>query len=134
LPRDEQRHEPPLQAYKRIVRILKCLRPELANAGKARDDAPSCFLEHAVINAPMTDFNKQHGAYYEDAKAVLRFLWNAARNGSAKKFVAVSGMEWLFRQGGRRRCSRASRSRPGSTSASSRRPSIADKPPEAWDF
>jgi hypothetical protein len=85
--------------FKRIVRILKCLRNELADAGKTGGDAPSCFLEHAVFNAPNASFNKQEGSYYEDVKAVLGFMWNAARDGSAKKFVQVSGMEWLFRQG-----------------------------------
>jgi len=85
--------------YKRIVRILKCLRNELVDSRKSGGDAPSCFLEHAVFNAPNTTFNKQEGTYYEDVKAVLGFLWNAARDGSATKFVEVSGMQWLFRKG-----------------------------------
>jgi hypothetical protein len=85
--------------FKRIVRILKCLRNELADGPKAGGDAPSCFLEHAVFNAPNTSFNRQEGSYDEDVKAVLGFLWGAARDGSAKKFVEVSGMEWVFRPG-----------------------------------
>jgi hypothetical protein len=85
--------------YKRLVRILKSLRNDLATAGKVGGDAPSCFLEHAVFNAPQSCFNKEEGSYYEDVKAVLGFLWNAARDERAKKFVEVSGMHWLFRQG-----------------------------------
>ncbi len=85
--------------YKRIVRILKCLRTELGDRRRVGGDVPSCFLEHAVFNAPSTDFNKREGAYYDDVKSVLTFLWNAARDGRAKKFVEVSGMEWLFRPG-----------------------------------
>lgn len=83
--------------YKRVVRILKCLRSELADARKCGGDTKSCFIEHAVFNAPGSCFNKQEGSYYEDVKAVLGFLWNAARDDRAKKFVEVSGMEWLFR-------------------------------------
>jgi Nucleotidyltransferase domain len=83
--------------YKRVVRILKCLRSELANARKPGGDAKSCFIEHAVFNAPETSFNKQESSYYEDVKSLLTFLWNAARDGRAKEFVEVSGMEWLFR-------------------------------------
>ena len=61
--------------YKRVVRILKRLRDELADAHKAGGDTASCFLEHVVFNAPNTNFNTQEGSYYEDVQAVLAFLW-----------------------------------------------------------
>ena len=83
--------------YKRIVRILKCLRNELATGKSLGGDAPSCFLEHAVFNAPNTRFNQVEGSYYEDVRAVLTFLWTAARTGSARDFIEVSRMQRLFR-------------------------------------
>lgn len=83
--------------YKRIVRILKCLRNELAKRKILGGDAPSCFLEHAVFNTPNTRFNQVEGSYFDDVRSVLTFLWTAARTGSASSFIEVGGMQRLFR-------------------------------------
>ena len=89
--------------YKRVVRILKRMRDEFRNSGAdaqraaAADPLRSVFLEHAVFNAPNHCFNLSDGTYYEDVKAVVKHLWNAAREPQqAARMMAVNGMHPLF--------------------------------------
>jgi hypothetical protein len=88
--------------YKRVVRILKCLRDDIAESGAsdARVVARairSCFLEHAAYNAPDTCFALTEGSYYGDVRAVISHLWNAARDHRAAALAEVGGMQALFR-------------------------------------
>lgn len=60
----------------------------------------SCFIEHAVFNVPNDKFNLADGAYYDDVRASVAHLWNAARDaGRSAALVQVDGMLKLFRPG-----------------------------------
>lgn len=89
--------------YKRVVRILKCLRDELRQSSLSAvrvvaNATPSCFIEHAVFNVPDHLFNQNDGSYYDDVRSTLRSLWNAARDPShAGSLKEVSMLHSLFR-------------------------------------
>jgi len=84
--------------YKRVVRILKCLRNELSETGSADARATkSCFLEHAVYNVPHERFNRSEGTYYDDVKGVVTHLWQVARDQRAARLTEGSEMQLLFR-------------------------------------
>lgn len=87
--------------YKRIARILKNLMYEMmkSNASKAKSAAepvPSFLLECLAFNAPDDCFNLVDGSYYEDVKAVVRWLWNKTKPDTNHEFVEVSGLKALF--------------------------------------
>jgi len=89
--------------YKRIVRILKCLRDQIAADGTVAAQSiamrtKSCFIEHSVFNVPNGDFDQSEGTYYNDARAAVAYLWRAARDpAQTAALVEVSMMQPLFR-------------------------------------
>ena len=88
--------------YKRIARILKRLRDDMAASGtpaakQAADRVPSFLLECLAYNAANDCYNKVEGSYYEDVRAVITATWNATKDDSrAGKLVEVNGRKSLF--------------------------------------
>ncbi|HEX3595514.1 MAG TPA: hypothetical protein VGL81_22480 [Polyangiaceae bacterium] len=72
-------------------------------------DLRLCALDDLVaggVRAPQEDdllvpqyVNRAEGTYYEDVRAIIAFLWAAARDGRAGAFTEVSRMQTLFRAG-----------------------------------
>lgn len=91
--------------YKRVVRILKNLRAEMAEAGTGQGKAaaaevPSFLIECIVFNAPDGKFGLVEGSYYEDVRAVIAWLFNKVKaDAPDPKFVEVSGLKALFQDG-----------------------------------
>ncbi len=88
--------------FKRVARILKKLREDMAAGGTAEAKAAaapvaSFLLECVSFNAADTCFNKVDGSYYEDVKAVIVALWNATKDDAvATPLVEVNRRKALF--------------------------------------
>ncbi|WP_083007577.1 nucleotidyltransferase domain-containing protein [Halomonas sp. GT] len=85
--------------YKRIARVLKCLRNDMKNSAEQSvqqaADVPSFFLECLAFNA--SDACYQQGDLYNILKAVITELWNGTKpEGDDFVYVEVSGLKWLF--------------------------------------
>lgn len=83
--------------FKKVVRILKCLRNEMDEKGHlAAKPIPSFLVECLVFNAPNNLFG--HTKWAED---VVGMLNNARQSTSTDalcgEWVEVSGFKWLFR-------------------------------------
>lgn len=98
-----KRNDTTKRRFKRITRILKRLRNDMADTGTsdartASAAASSFLIECLVYNATDKCFNIEEGSYYEDVKAVVRELWAATKgDDSCKDFLEVSRMKYLFR-------------------------------------
>jgi predicted nucleotidyltransferase len=86
--------------YKRVVRILKNLKYDMADceqaSAKKAGKISSFLLECLAFNAPDDKFNLTDGTYYDDVKNVIVWLWNNTKPDSTYKFTEVSGLKWLF--------------------------------------
>ncbi|WP_437669477.1 nucleotidyltransferase domain-containing protein [Sorangium sp. So ce131] len=88
--------------FKRMVRIFKHLRADMAAQGDAEQKSAAgqvraFVLECLVYNAPDEHFNQQDGGYLKDTEAVLGWLLRATQPGVAgHKLTEVSGMQPLF--------------------------------------
>ena len=88
--------------FRRITRILKCLRDDMKKTGNAAaknaaEQVCSFLIECLVCNAPDDCFNLEEGSYYEDTKAVIRYLLTKTRTDEeCKHFVEVSRLKSLF--------------------------------------
>lgn len=88
--------------YKRVARILKNLKNEMAESGvegdrTAANGAPSFLLECLAWNAPNERFNQEDGSYYKDVESVIGWLWHQTKPAADEpKFTEVSGLKWLF--------------------------------------
>ncbi len=91
--------------FKRIVRILKRLRDDMAKEGSpdergAAGSIASFLIESLVYNVPNSNFPLVGGSYYEDVKAVIRSARNAtADDARAKELWEVNGLKRLFAAG-----------------------------------
>ena len=99
------RNDATKRRFKRITRILKRMRDEMREQGKAEAQvaaktANSFLIECLVFNAPDTCFNLTEGSYYEDVKATISKLWNATKiDSDCSTFVEVSRLKKLFADG-----------------------------------
>lgn len=82
--------------YKRVVRILKCLRDEMAAAPKVLPHPPSSFLiESLVYNCP--DALLQGKDWYETTGGVLAWIGaTTATASAAEKLREANGVNLLF--------------------------------------
>ena len=82
--------------YKKVARIIKRLRYEMADAGNAAASAiPSYLVECMVYNVPNGAFT--HPTYTADVRHVLAHLYNALDpSGDCTKWVEINGMHYLF--------------------------------------
>jgi hypothetical protein len=98
----EKKNEATARRFKRLVRILKRLRADMAQQGDAEQKtasgpARSFLLECLVYNVPNDHFNLQDGGYIEDVRSVLRWLLGATRSGAdVSGLVEVSRLKPLF--------------------------------------
>lgn len=89
--------------YKRVVRILKKLKQDMAESGSrdakaAASAVPSFLIECLVYNAPKEKFNQSEGTYYGDVKNAVAWLFHETKLDSTKAgdLVEVSGLKTLF--------------------------------------
>lgn len=89
--------------FKRVTRILKRLRNHMltgaagAAAGTAASPAASFLIECLVYNAPEEAFNPDHGAYYDDVRAVLTHTFNRTKtDDTAASMLEVNEHKHLF--------------------------------------
>jgi hypothetical protein len=82
--------------FKRLVRIFKRLRNEMAGGGNpAAALIASYFLECLLFNCPNEMF--EYSTYYDDAHALLLDLYqNLSPDGPAEKWLEVNQEKYLF--------------------------------------
>ncbi len=82
--------------FKRIVRVLKRLRNEMADHDvAAAKPIASYLIECLVWNVPNGDFS--NGRYSDDVRNVLIHTFNATKSDDGcRQWVEVSGLKWLF--------------------------------------
>jgi len=87
------------ERYKRMVRVLKCLRNEMDDAGVvAAKPIPSYLIECLVWNVPNTKFG--HDAYSDDVREILVFLFSSTKEDSGcSEWGEVNELKYLFRSG-----------------------------------
>ena len=84
--------------YKRVVRILKRLTYEMADAGKPAPRAmPGCLIEALCYNLPIATYG--HASYREDVREVVRKIYLDVKEGRAKEWVEVNDLQYLFHAG-----------------------------------
>lgn len=85
--------------YKALVRILKCLRNEMADAGFSEaEPIPGFLIECLVWNVPNDYFG--HDTYILDVRSCLAYLFNNTLNDdSCSEWGEVSELKYLFRPG-----------------------------------
>lgn len=82
--------------FKGIVRVLKSLSNEMAEAEVAGADVPGFLIECMTWNAPDDGF--RHAFYVDDVRDVLAFLFNNTRKSEdCQNWVEVSDLKYLFR-------------------------------------
>lgn len=82
--------------FKGIVRVLKSLSNEMAEAGLAGADLPGFLIECMTWNAPHDGF--RHASYVDNVRDVLAFLYNdTRRREDCQDWVEVSKYKYLFR-------------------------------------
>lgn len=91
------KHTRTSQRFKKIVRILKCLRNEMDEKGRAAaKPIPSFLIECLVFNAPTRCFGNDK--WYDDVMAVLAYLReNTAADHLCNEWGEVSELKYLFR-------------------------------------
>ena len=87
--------------FKRVVRILKRLRNEMAASGSpaavaAARSASSFLIECLVYNADDQCFGRVEGSYYDDVRAVVARLWHATKPDVNCSHLEVNRKEQLF--------------------------------------
>lgn len=83
--------------FKAVVRILKRLRYEMADAGvTAPNSMPSYLIECLVWNVPNEGFG--HKTYREILRYAIAHLWNATRSfDPCKEWGEINELKYLFR-------------------------------------
>lgn len=83
--------------YKRIVRILKCMKNNLIDTDTIQKDLVSSFLiESLVFNVPNYQFVS--GDYSRSLKNVISVIYNdLGKEERVKEYVEVSDLKYLFR-------------------------------------
>jgi hypothetical protein len=83
--------------YKSMVRILKCLRKEMADNGcHEAEPIPGFLLECLIWNVPNDYFG--HATYKADVRACLAFLFNNTKSDdTCSEWGEVSELKYLFR-------------------------------------
>ena len=82
--------------FKSVVRILKAVSNEMAEAGFAGGDIPGFLIECLVWNVPNDRFG--HYSYADDVTAALVFEYNHTTTGdSCREWGEVSELKYLFR-------------------------------------
>lgn len=83
--------------FKKVVRIVKCLRNEMDEKGRAAaGPIPSFLIECLVFNAPTRCFGNTK--WYDDVMAVLAFLReNTAADHLCNDWGEVSELKYMFR-------------------------------------
>lgn len=91
------KHTRTSQRFKKIVRILKCLRNEMEEKGReAAKPIPSFLIECLVFNAPTRCFGNDK--WHDDVMAVLAFLReNTVSDHLCNDWGEVSELKYLFR-------------------------------------
>ncbi|MGH7616006.1 MAG: nucleotidyltransferase domain-containing protein [Gemmatimonadaceae bacterium] len=85
-------------AFKRLVRIVKRLRNEMADAGAAAaKPVPSYLMECLLWNVP--DEHYRNARFFEDVRDALLYLYDQlnAADGSLQDWLEVNGIKYLFR-------------------------------------
>jgi hypothetical protein len=87
------------QSFKRVVRIIKNLRNQMADEGvAAAEPIPSYLIECLVWNVPNEGF--VHKTFSEDIRYVLAHLFNETINDdTSKEWGEVNELKYLFRPG-----------------------------------
>ncbi len=90
--------------FKRVTRILKRLRDEMSESGRAeaqRAAKPmnSFLIECLVFNASDACFGRVQGSYYEDVRAVIGELWQKTEDDVVCTFDEVNRKKKLFGPG-----------------------------------
>lgn len=85
------------QRFKKMVRVLKCLRNEMADNGVAEaKPIPSYLIECLVWNVPDSKFG--HDEYSDDVRAILVSLFTSTKEESAcSEWGEVNELKYLFR-------------------------------------
>jgi hypothetical protein len=85
--------------FKKLVRVLKRLRNELADRGRAEaQPIPSYLIECLVWNVPNSSFGD--GDYADDLRAVLLHVFSCTQGDSAcSEWGEVNELKYLFRPG-----------------------------------
>lgn len=93
------KHSRTSDRFKKVVRIVKCLRNEMDEKGRAAaKPIPSFFIECLVFNAPNNLFG--NAKWRDDVMGVLAYISaNTASDQLCSQWVEVSGFKWLFRSG-----------------------------------
>jgi len=94
-----EKHSRTGDRFKKVVRILKCLRNEMDEKGRAAArPIPSFLIECLVFNAPNSLFG--NAKWRDDVVGVLAHI-SASTSSDAlcHEWVEVSGFKWLFRGG-----------------------------------
>ncbi len=93
------KHSRTSDRFKKVVRILKCLRNEMVERGRPMaKPIPSFFIECLVFNATNNIFGNTK--WSDDVMGVLNFLrHNTSDDSLCREWVEVSGFKWLFRGG-----------------------------------
>jgi predicted nucleotidyltransferase len=83
--------------FKAVVRILKCLRNEMAaNGYQVADPIPSYLIECLGWNVPNEGFG--HDRYRDDVRYALAHLWNQTRSDdTCSEWGEINGLKYLFR-------------------------------------
>jgi len=86
-----------LMRYKKMVRILKTLKNEMADAGiAAADPIPSFLIECLVWNVPNSNFGNTN--YTDDVRNVLLYLYSTTRSkDSCHEWGEINELKYLFR-------------------------------------
>jgi len=92
-----RRNEETGRRFKSVVRILKRLRNEMADAGLASaKPIPSFLIECLVWNVPNDGFG--HDAYLDDVRYVIAHLWNETRSSeTCREWGEINELKYLFR-------------------------------------
>lgn len=93
------KHSRTSDRFKKVVRIVKCLRNEMNEKGRsAAKPIPSFFIECLVFNAANNFFG--NAKWRDDVLGVLAFISvNTANEQLCSQWLEVSGIKWLFRGG-----------------------------------
>jgi len=93
------KHSRTSDRFKKVVRIVKCLRNEMDEKGRAAaKPIPSFFIECLVFNTPNSLFGNTK--WRDDVMGVLAYISaNTASDQLCSQWVEVSGFKWLFRSG-----------------------------------
>lgn len=90
------KNEQTSRRFKPIVRILKCLKNEMAdNGNRGAADIPSYLIECLVWDVPNDGFG--HYDYSSDVRYTIGYLYNETLDFQrCKEWVEINGIKYLF--------------------------------------